>query len=50
MIMEAHVGIGIYGEEGMLAVQSSDFSIGEFKFLKRLLFFMGDIHLIELEI
>ena len=41
MIMEAHVGIGIYGEEGMLAVQSSDFSIGEFKFLKRLLFFHG---------
>ena len=41
MIMEAHVGIGIYGEEGMLAVQSSDFSIGEFKFLRRLLFFHG---------
>ena len=41
MILEAHVGIGIYGEEGMLAVQSSDFSIGEFKYLKRLLFFHG---------
>ena len=41
MIMEAHVGIGIHGEEGMLAVQSSDFSIGEFKFLRRLLFFHG---------
>ena len=41
MIMEAHVGVGIYGEEGMLAVQSSDFSIGEFKFLRRLLFFHG---------
>jgi phospholipid-translocating P-type ATPase (flippase) len=41
MIMEAHVGIGIHGEEGMLSVQSSDFSIGEFKFLRRLLFFHG---------
>ena len=41
MILEAHVGIGIYGEEGMLAVQSSDFSIGEFKYLRRLLFFHG---------
>ena len=41
MIMEAHVGIGIHGEEGMLAVQSSDFSLGEFKFLRRLLFFHG---------
>ena len=41
MILESHVGIGIYGEEGMLAVQSSDFSIGEFKYLRRLLFFHG---------
>ena len=47
MIMEAHVGIGIYGEEGMLAVQSSDFSIGEFKFLRRLLFFHGRNSLIR---
>ena len=41
MILEAHVGIGIHGEEGMLAVQSSDFAIGEFKYLRRLLFFHG---------
>ena len=41
MIMEAHLGIGIYGEEGMRAVQASDFAIGEFKFLRRLLFFHG---------
>ncbi|MCQ2816673.1 MAG: phospholipid-translocating P-type ATPase [archaeon] len=41
MILEAHVGIGIHGEEGVLAVQSSDFSIGEFQYLKRLLFFHG---------
>ena len=41
MIMEANIGIGIYGEEGMSAVQASDFSIGEFKLLKRLLFIHG---------
>ena len=44
MIMEAHLGIGIYGEEGMRAVQASDFAIGEFKFLRRLLFFHGRIN------
>eukprot|EP00501_MAST-03F_sp_TOSAG23-6_P001510 GSMAST32.ASY1.ANO1.1571.1 assembled CDS len=37
MIQEAHVGIGIRGLEGMQAVNSSDFAIGQFKFLTRLL-------------
>ena len=41
MIMEAHIGIGIYGEEGMRAVQSSDYAIGEFQFLRTLLLFHG---------
>ena len=41
MIMEAHIGIGIYGEEGMRAVQSGDYAIGEFKILRRLLLFHG---------
>ena len=41
MIMEANIGIGIYGEEGMSAAQASDFSLGEFQLLKRLLFFHG---------
>ena len=41
MIMEAHIGIGIYGEEGMRAVQSGDYAIGEFKILHRLLLFHG---------
>ena len=41
MIMEAHIGVGIYGEEGLRAVQSSDYAIGEFKILYRLLFFHG---------
>ena len=45
MIMEANIGIGIYGEEGMSAAQASDFSIGEFQLLKRLLFFHGRINL-----
>ena len=41
MIMEANIGIGIYGEEGLSAVQASDFAIGEFKLLRRLLFIHG---------
>ena len=44
MIMEAHIGIGIYGEEGMRAVQSGDYAIGEFKILHRLLLFHGRIN------
>ena len=48
MIMEAHIGIGLYGQEGMRAVQASDFSIGEFKFLRKLLFFHGRINLIRI--
>ena len=45
MIMEAHIGIGIYGEEGLRAAQSSDYAIGEFQVLKRLLFFHGYLNL-----
>jgi HAD superfamily hydrolase (TIGR01484 family) len=41
MITEANIGIGIYGEEGMSAVQACDFAIGEFQLLKRLLFIHG---------
>eukprot|EP00961_Rhodomonas_salina_P050542 678756-Rhodomonas_salina.2 len=37
MIQSADVGIGIMGHEGMQASRSSDFSIGEFRLLKRLL-------------
>jgi hypothetical protein len=39
--MEAHIGVGIYGEEGLRAVQNSDYAIGEFRFLHDLLFFHG---------
>ena len=45
MIMEANIGIGIYGEEGLSAAQASDFAIGEFKLLKRLLFIHGRTNL-----
>jgi len=41
MIQEAHVGIGVIGKEGMQAVRASDYSIGQFRFLKRLLLVHG---------
>ena len=47
MIMEAHIGIGIYGEEGLRAAQSSDYAIGEFQVLRRLLFFHGYMNLMR---
>ena len=45
MIMEANIGIGIHGEEGMSATQASDFAIGEFQLLRRLLFIHGRVNL-----
>ena len=41
MITEAHIGIGIRGVEGQQAARASDYSIGEFKHLKRLMVFYG---------
>lgn len=41
MIKEAHVGVGIAGAEGVQAANASDFSIGRFKFLQRLLLVHG---------
>jgi phospholipid-transporting ATPase len=41
MILKAHVGVGILGKEGQQAARSADFSIGQFKFLKPLLFIHG---------
>jgi magnesium-transporting ATPase (P-type) len=38
MIREAHVGVGLYGNEGLRAAQTADMAIGEFRFLWRLLF------------
>ena len=47
MIMEAHIGVGIYGEEGLRAVQSSDYAIGEFKILRELLFSHGRMNYVR---
>lgn len=43
MIQEAHVGIGISGREGKQAVNCSDFAIGRFQMLNRLLFVHGHL-------
>jgi phospholipid-transporting ATPase len=41
MILEAHLGVGISGKEGMQAVNNSDFAIAQFRFLRRLLLIHG---------
>jgi phospholipid-translocating P-type ATPase (flippase) len=41
MLLEANVGVGISGNEGLQAVRAADYAIARFKFLKRLLFVHG---------
>lgn len=41
MIHEAHVGVGIAGQEGLQAAMSSDFAIAQFRFLTRLMLLHG---------
>jgi len=41
MILEAHIGVGISGNEGMQAVRSADYAIAQFRFLKRLMLVHG---------
>ncbi|XP_061388371.1 phospholipid-transporting ATPase IF-like [Musca vetustissima] len=41
MLQEAHVGIGVMGREGRQAAQCSDFAIGKFSMLQRLLLVHG---------
>ena len=41
MIQTAHIGIGIHGLEGKQAVNNSDYAIGQFRFLKKLLLVHG---------
>ena len=41
MIQEANVGVGIAGEEGRQAVMTSDYAIGQFRFLQRLILVHG---------
>jgi phospholipid-transporting ATPase len=41
MILQAHVGVGILGKEGQQAARTADYAIGQFKFLKPLMFIHG---------
>jgi phospholipid-transporting ATPase len=41
MISEAHIGVGIKGLEGNQAARASDYAIGEFKLLRRLVLCHG---------
>lgn len=41
MIREANVGVGIAGREGLQAARASDYSIGKFRYILRLLFVHG---------
>ena len=41
MIQAAHIGVGISGQEGLQAVNASDYAIAQFRFLKRLVLVHG---------
>lgn len=41
MITAANVGVGISGLEGQQAARSADYAIGQFKFLKNIIFTHG---------
>ena len=41
MIQAAHIGVGISGQEGLQAARASDFSIAQFRFLRKLLLVHG---------
>ena len=41
MITTGHIGVGISGLEGQAAARASDYAIGQFKYLKTLLFYHG---------
>lgn len=49
MIQQAHVGIGIYGHEGMQAVNNSDYAFGKFRFLRVLLLKHGRYNYIRMK-
>lgn len=48
MIMEANVGVGIYGEEGTRAAQVANYAIGEFCLLWKLLLHHGRLNYIRI--
>lgn len=41
MIQAAHIGVGISGQEGLQAARSSDYSIAQFRYLRKLLLVHG---------
>jgi magnesium-transporting ATPase (P-type) len=41
MIKQAHIGVGLSGEEGMQAVMSADYAIAQFRFLENLVLHHG---------
>ncbi|KAM9323754.1 phospholipid-transporting ATPase IC-like [Gastrophryne carolinensis] len=41
MIKTAHIGVGVFGKEGLQAVLASEFSVAQFSYLQNLLFFHG---------
>lgn len=48
MILEADIGIGIYGKEGVRAAQASDFAIHKFKYLWTLTLYHGRYNYIRI--
>ncbi len=41
MILNAHIGVGIRGNEGMQAALAADYVVGRFYFLQKLMFVHG---------
>lgn len=48
MILEADIGIGIFGKEGVRAAQSADYAIHKFKYLWTLVFYHGRYNYIRI--
>ncbi|CAK4078673.1 unnamed protein product [Aphanomyces euteiches] len=48
MIQRAHIGVGICGQEGMQAVNASDYAIGQFYFLEKLLLHHGRLNYVRM--
>ncbi len=48
MIQEAHIGVGIKGEEGLQAVNSADFAIAQFRYLSDLMLKHGRYNYIRM--
>ena len=44
MILEAHVGVGIFGEEGTRAAQVANYAVGEFCLIWKLLLYYGRLN------